>query len=105
MIMHKTNAHWEAGATPTPELVARVGALIGQLIQARIFGGAEGLRASSQGVRLTFTNGAPTIRKGPFTGERELPAGFSLLRVASLEEAIAWATRQARALGDMEIDI
>jgi len=28
MIMHKTNAHWEAGATPTPELVARVKKLL-----------------------------------------------------------------------------
>jgi len=28
MIMHKTNAHWESGAVPTPELVSRVGALI-----------------------------------------------------------------------------
>jgi hypothetical protein len=45
------------------------------------------------------------VSKGPFTGENELPSGFSILRVASLDEAIAWATRQAAVLGDVEIDI
>jgi hypothetical protein len=24
LIMHKTNAHWESGAIPSPKLVARV---------------------------------------------------------------------------------
>ena len=31
IIMHKTNAHWESGAIPSPELIARVGALIGEM--------------------------------------------------------------------------
>jgi hypothetical protein len=105
MIMHKTNAHWEAGASPTPDLVARVGALIGELSRARILAGAEGLRASSQGVRVTFQDGEATVRHGPFGGEHELPERFSILRVGSLDEAIAWATRQAHALGDGEVDI
>ncbi|RPI52525.1 MAG: hypothetical protein EHM55_16320 [Acidobacteria bacterium] len=105
MIMHKTNAHWEAGAIPSPELIARVGKLIGELAKANVLLGAEGLRASSEGVRLTFTGGTRTISKGPFTGTNELPSGFSLLRVESLDEAIAWATRQAKVLGDVEIDI
>ena len=105
MIMHRTNPHWEAGAVPTPDLVARVGALIGELSRARILAGAEGLRASSEGVRVTFKDGVPTIRKGPFGAENELPERFSILRVASLEDAVAWATRQARVLGDADVDI
>jgi hypothetical protein len=105
MIMHKTNAHWEAGATPSPELIARVGTLIGELAQANVLLGAEGLRASSQGLRLTFAGGVRTVRKGPFKGGNELPAGFSVLRAASLDEAVEWATRQAEVLGDVEIDI
>ena len=27
IIMHKTNAHWESGAIPSRELIARVGTL------------------------------------------------------------------------------
>jgi hypothetical protein len=52
MIMHRTNAHWEAGATPSPELIARVGQLIGALVQSGALLAGEGLRPSSQGVRL-----------------------------------------------------
>ena len=105
MIMHKTNAHWESGAIPSPELIARVGALIGELAKANLLLAAEGLRASSQGVRLEFEAGVRTITQGPFQGDNELPAGFSILRVQSLDEAIEWASRQAAVLGDVEIDI
>jgi hypothetical protein len=105
IIMHKTNAHWEAGEIPSRELIARVGALLGELAKAHVLGGGEGLRASSQGVRLEFSGGARTIIKGPFQGENELPSGFSILRVESLDEAIEWASRKAAVLGEVEIDI
>jgi hypothetical protein len=105
MIMHKTNAHWEAGGIPSPELIARVGTLLGELAQASVLLGAEGLRASSQGVRLTFSGGVRTVSEGPFKGGHELPSGFSILRTGSLDEAVEWATRQAEVLGDVEIDI
>jgi hypothetical protein len=42
---------------------------------------------------------------GPFSGDDELAAGFSIVRTASLHEAIEWATRHAAALGGVEIDI
>jgi len=105
IIMHKTNAHWESGAIPGPELIARVGTLLGELAKAGVLLGAEGLVASSEGVRLRFAAGTRTVINGPFKGDNELPAGFSILRTRSLEDAIAWATRQAHVLGDVEIDI
>jgi hypothetical protein len=61
--------------------------------------------ASSQGVRLRFSAGSRTVREGPFEPGNELPAGFSILRARSLDEAIEWASRQAEALGDVEVDI
>jgi hypothetical protein len=108
IIMHKTNAHWESGAIPGPELIARVGTLLGELAKAGVLLGAEGLRASSQGVRLRFSAGTRTVVNGPFEGNNELAAGFSILRTRSLQDAIEWATRQAHVLGlkeDVEIDI
>lgn len=105
IIMHKTNAHWESGAIPSPELIARVGTLLGELAKAGVLLGAEGLRASSEGVRLRFSAGTRTVINGPFEGDHELAAGFSILRTRSLEDAIEWATRQAHVLGDVEIDI
>jgi hypothetical protein len=105
IIMHKTNAHWESGAIPSRELIARVGTLLGQLASTGALISGEGLRASSEGVRLKFASGVRSIIKGPFEGGNELPAGFSILRTRSLDDAIEWATRQAHALGDVEIDI
>ena len=105
IIMHKTNARWEASEVPSPELIGRVGALIGDLVKAGVFRSGEGLRASSQGVRLRFAEGARTVSPGPFTGENELPAGFTILRTASMDEAAEWASREAAVGGDVEVDI
>jgi len=103
--MHKTHARWEAGEMPSLELIAQVGALIGEMGRANVLLGGEGLRASSLGVRLKFSGGERTVTPGPFVGDNELPAGFTLLSVRSLDEAIEWASRQAAVLGDVEIDI
>ena len=105
MIIHKTNARWEAGATPSLELIGRVGKLIGEMAQAGVLLAAEGLRATSQGVRLRFSGGKRTVMKGPFTGSNELLAGFAILKVASIDEAVEWASRFGKAMGDAEIDI
>jgi hypothetical protein len=105
IIMHKTNAHWEGGALPTPALIEEVGQLIGEMAKANVLQGGEGLRPSSLGVRLRRSRGTTTLSKGPFPGENELPAGFSILRVESLDEAVAWASRQAEVMGDVEIDV
>lgn len=105
IIMHKTNAHWEGGAIPDQSLIARVGQLIGELAAARVFVCGEGLRPSSEGVRIRFARGERTVTGGPFDRGHELPAGFSILRVASLDAAVEWASRQAEILGDVEIDV
>jgi hypothetical protein len=105
IVMHKTEPRWEAGVIPDAELVARVGKLIGEFVKAGALLGAEGLRASSQGVRLRFSGGKRTVTKGPFTPSNELPAGFMVVRTASLDEASTWASRFAGIVGDVEIDI
>ena len=105
VIMHKTTPHWEAGAKPGPGLLAKVERMIAGMADAGVLLGAEGLRESSLGVRLRFSGGRRTVVEGPFVGGNELPAGFALLRVESIDDAVAWATRFAGVMGDMEIDI
>jgi hypothetical protein len=105
IIMHKTNAIWEAGALPGPEMISRCGALIGELMASGVLRAAEGLRPSSEGVRVVFADGKRTLVPGPFVKSNELPAAFTVVRAASLEEAVAYAARQADILGDVEIDI
>jgi len=105
IIMHKTNARWEAGEIPSPELIARVGALMGELAKAGALQSGEGLRASAEGARLRFMGGNHDVIPGPFTGGNELPAGFTIVRTESLDQAVDCASREAAALGDVEIDV
>jgi hypothetical protein len=104
IVMHKTSAYWEAGAIPGPHLIARVGALIGELAHAGVLLGAEGLRPTSEGMRLRFAGGTARIRDSSERGN-ELPAGFTIVRTESLDEAVEWASRQGRILGDVDIDV
>jgi hypothetical protein len=110
ILIHKTNQRWEAGAVPSRELIARVGRLLGDMAKAKALPSGEGLRASSLGARIRRSAGTLTVHEGPFGGKHELPAGFDILRAESLDEAVAWASRQAEILGraqpeDVEIDV
>jgi hypothetical protein len=106
MIMHKSNAHWETGVAPEPELIARVGELIGDLSKAGMLLAGEGLRPTSEGARVRFVKGEVTVMDGPFTESKELIAGYAILRVHSLQEAIELSKRFQNVLGtDLEIDI
>jgi len=105
IIMHKTTASWEAGAIPDGQLIAAVGALIADLKGAGILRAGEGLRASSQGARITVSDRAPDVVRGPFAGGNELPAGFDIIRGATLDEALAWAGEVGKVLGDAELDV
>ncbi|MDI3290685.1 YciI family protein [Polyangium sp. 15x6] len=105
MIMHRTDAQTEAGAMPSPEFIARVGQLVGDLVKTGVLRDGEGLRPSSQGVRLQFAGGRRTVTRGPFSAAKAVPAGFAILRLASLDEAIGWVSRFAEMIGDVDIDI
>jgi hypothetical protein len=105
MITHNTEARWEAGEIPAPELIERVGKMIGALAQAGVLLAAEGLRATSRGVRLRFSGTECTVTRGPFTGSNELLAAFAILKVGSIEEAIEWAKRYSQVARAAEIDI
>ncbi len=84
----------EAGVVPSSEEFAKMGTFIGELVKAGVFVAGEGLQPSSKGARITFgKDGKTTIKNGPFTESKELIAGFSIIQVKSLDEAIAWMSR------------
>ena len=105
MTMHKNDPHTEAGERPSPELIARMGQFIGEHAQAGRCLGGQGLGASATRTRLTFRDGHATVKNGPYQGERELPAAAMLLAVGSRDEAIGWAQRYGKILGDGEIEL
>ena len=45
------------------------------------------------------------MKHGPYRGEHELPAATLLLKVRTREEAIGWAERYGKILGDGELEL
>jgi hypothetical protein len=105
ILMHKNDPHTEAGEKPPLELVQQMGAFIGEHAQAGKFLDGAGLGASKTRTRLVFRQGRATIKHGPYQGENELPAAILLLRVATRDQAIGWAERYGKILGDGEIEL
>lgn len=103
VMMHKADKN--PVLPPPPELVAGMGKLMGDMQQAGVLLGGEGLHPTYRTVRLVFRAGKRTMTRGPFTESNGLIAGFAVVRVASVEEAIDWAARFADVIGDAEIDV
>jgi hypothetical protein len=99
MILHKADSRSEAGAR------AALGALADEMTRSGLLLAREELQPSSRGVRLKFSGGKKTIVDGPFTESKELVAGFSITNLGSIEEAVQWAEKFAKLIGDVEIDI
>jgi hypothetical protein len=72
-------------------------------VKEKVFVSGEGLKPSSQRVRIAYKNGKRTLTDGPFTETKELVAGFALMRVRSKEEAISWCDKFAAVVGDVEL--
>ena len=105
MMMHKNDPNTEAGNPPPIELGHKMGAFVGEHAKAgRLIDGA-GLGASKTRTRLIFRNGQCAVKHGPYRGEHELPAAMLLLKVRTREEAIGWAERYGKILGDGEIEL
>jgi hypothetical protein len=105
MMMHKNDPHTEAGLPPPMEIVNQMGAFIGAHAQAGRFVDGAGLAGSKTRTRLTFRDGQVTTKHGPYRGEHELPAATLVLKVRNREEALGWAERYGKILGDGELEL
>lgn len=105
MIMHKTNAYYEGGGKPGPELIQRVGNMVGELIASGILKGGEGLASSAQGARVTVSGRGNRIEPGPFGPAGALPARYCMFRAESLEKAAGLAGRFGRIFGEVTVDV
>ena len=92
LIVHATRES-EAGVMPSEELLTAMGKYNEELVKAGIMLAGEGLHPSSRGARVRFSGSQRTVIDGPFAETKELIAGFWLVQVKSLEEAIEWVKR------------
>src|SRR4051794_40491793 len=106
MIMVKANEDTEAGVMPTAEELRAMGEFNEQLVQAGIMLAGDGLHPSSRGARVYFKGDDRTVVDGPFAEAKELIAGFWIIEVKSLEEAIEWVKRVPNPTGaESQIEI
>jgi hypothetical protein len=93
MIIVKSRPEIENTAPP-PEMFEEMGKFNQSLIDAGVLLAAEGLTESRDGAIVTFRKGGKfEVKDGPFTEAKELVAGFWIIQVSSLDEAVAWAKR------------
>lgn len=93
MLIVKASPESEAGKMPSEELLTAMGKFNEELVNAGVLLAGEGLHPSSRGVRVRFSGRNRTVIDGPFAETKELIAGFWLVQVKSLEEAIEWVKR------------
>jgi hypothetical protein len=93
MVLVKANDETEAGALPKQEDLASMGKFNEELVNAGVMLAGEGLHDSSKGARVNYTGEGTTVLDGPFTETKELVAGFWLLQVKSMDEAVEWLRR------------
>jgi uncharacterized glyoxalase superfamily protein PhnB len=106
MVIVKATKSSEAGQMPSEQLMADMGKFNEELVKAGIMKAGEGLKPSSEAIRVHFRNSDRSVTDGPFAETKELIAGFWLWEVASMQEAIDWVKRCPNPmLEESDIDI
>lgn len=95
----------EAGEPPDPEMMARFGPFMEEVMKAGVLVATDGLKPSSFGKRVKVEGGKSTVIDGPFTESKELVASYALLEVKSIDEAVYWTKRFLEALGGGECEV
>jgi hypothetical protein len=103
MILVKASRDSEAGVLPSKELVAEMGKFNEEMVKAGVLLSGEGLHSSSKGARVKFSGAKRTVTDGPFPETNQLLAGFWMIEVTSMAEAVDWASRIPFEDGEVEI--
>ena len=101
MVVVKATPQSETGVMPDdPSMFIEMGKFNDELIAAGVMLDGAGLKASSNGKRLTFKGKKATVTDGPFAETKELIAGFWIWEVKDMADAIQWASRAPMQDGD-----
>ena len=101
MVIVKATERSEAGEMPTAEELNAMGKFNTEMVNAGIMLAGDGLRPSRDGVRISYEGGGTSsATDGPFAETKELVAGFWILEVKSVDEAVEWLRRAPFDPGD-----
>ena len=107
MVIGLATKESEAGPPPKPEAFVAMQKYNEDLVKAGVLLAAEGLTASSKGARVKFSGDKRIVTDGPFAETKEVIAGFQIIKVNSMEEAIEWVKRAPNVSpnGEGEVEI
>ena len=104
MVLFKATPESEAGELPSTEILDAMSRYNDELIGAGVLLAGDGLRPSTNGVRVRFDGPRRTVIDGPFSEAKELVAGYWVWEVRSVDEAVEWLKR-APFDGGTEVEI
>jgi len=94
MVIRRADEETEAGVLPSAELIEAMGRYNEELVKAGVMLTGDGLMPSDKGAKVHFSGtGKTTVIDGPFAEAKELVAGYSIIEVDSLEDAIKWVKK------------
>jgi len=100
MMFGKATKQTEASQPPTDEAMLAMHKFNDELQKAGVLLDLGGLTPSSRGVRVQYSGSKRTVIDGPFPETKELIAGYLLLEVKTLAEAVEWAKRAPFGIGE-----
>jgi hypothetical protein len=83
----------EPGAAPSEELLIAMGRYNDELKTAGVLVDLAGLLPSVNGRRVRSSGASRAVIDGPFPESKQVVAGYWILQVRSMEEAVEWAER------------
>ena len=99
MMIVRANNESETGAMPEQKMIEEMTKFNEEMAKAGVLLDADGLHPSSGSVRIKYSGKNRTVIKGPFPAN-ELIAGYWILKVKSLDEAIEWAKGAPNPMSD-----
>ena len=93
MVLVKATDQSEAGEMPSEKMLTEMYEFNEELVKAGMMLAGDGLHPSSRGARVAFSGDDRKVIDGPFAETKELLAGYWLLQVKSMEEAIELVKR------------
>lgn len=93
MVLVPGDEAYERGEMPSTEQLEEMTKYNEELAKAGVMLDGDGLKPTSEAVKVRFEGGRASVIDGPFTESKELVAGYWIWECASREEAVEWLKR------------
>ena len=103
LMIVKASKDSEAGVMPSEQMLAEMAKYNEELVKAGVMLDGTGLKPSSAAARVRYSGDKRVVIDGPFAETKELVAGFWVLQVKSMAEALEWAKRVPFQDGEVEV--